>query len=186
MLVETTKKLFTVDEYHRMAETGIIGPKERVELIDGEIIKMSPIGHRHRVSVNLATELFVDTFKGRAIVSIQNGLRLSNNTEPEPDLVLLKYRSDRYRGKKWTAEDALLVIEVADTSLRYDREIKLLRYAAAGIPEVWIENLEANEILVYRDLGGGSYTTFLTVGLGDTISVAAFPDTKFKVEDLLA
>src|SRR5215813_142672 len=132
MQIETTKKLFTVDEYYRMAEVGIIGPEDRVELIDGEIIQMSPIGHRHMVAVNRATDFFTAAFRGRAIVSVQNALRLSNYTEPQPDIVLLKYRPDFYKEKNFTAQDALLVLEVADTTIHYDREIKLGKYAEAG------------------------------------------------------
>src|SRR5437762_10200943 len=108
MQVDTTKKLFNVDDYYRMAESGIIGPGERVELIDGEIIQMTPIGHRHVITVNLAAELFITAFKGRAIVSIQSPLRLNNYTEPEPDVVLFKYRQDRYRGGIPMPEDVLL------------------------------------------------------------------------------
>src|SRR3984957_5698612 len=135
MQVEATKKLFTVDEYYRMAEAGILGPEERVELIDGEIIQMSPIGDRHLGCVNAAPSFFTSTFREKAVVSVQNPLQLNDYTEPEPDVVLLKPRKDFYRGKHPDAESTLLVVEVSDTTLRYDRKIKLPRYAAAGIPE---------------------------------------------------
>src|SRR5436190_7154344 len=116
MGVEVTKKLFIVDDYYRMAEVGILGPEDRVELIDGEIIQMSPIGTRHAGCVIRATRLFNLAFKGRAVVSTQNPLRLNNYTEPEPDVVLLKYRDDDYSNKRMLPDDALLVVEVADTT----------------------------------------------------------------------
>jgi Uma2 family endonuclease len=186
MQLETTRKRFNVDEYYRMAETGIIGPEERVELIDGEVLEMTPIGHRHAISVDLATETFVLSFAGRAIVRIQNPLRLGKYTEPVPDVVLLKHRADRYRGRTVMAEDAILVMEVSDTTLRYDRDIKRPMYAAAGIPEMWIVNLETDELFVYRDPVNGVYTTSLVVSRSGSISVSAFPETNFKIDDLLA
>ena len=144
MQIETTKKLFTVDEYYRMAEAGILGAEDRVELIDGEIIQMSAIGHRHLGCVNRANTLFIESFGRRAVVSPQNPILLSIWTEPQPDLVVLKSRKDFYASKKPEPADALLVVEVADTSLSYDRDVKLPRYAAAGVPEVWIEDLKMN------------------------------------------
>ena len=185
MQIEITKKLFTVDEYYRMGETGILHEDDRVELIDGEIIQMSPIGNRHLGCVNWANDAFTAAFRGRAVVSVQNPLRLNNYTEPEPDVVLLKHRKDAYRAKRPEAEDALLVVEVADTTLAYDRDVKMPRYAAANVPEVWIENLEEQLLLVYRDPKGKSYSTLLTLTLNDSVSVQAFPDVTFQVRDLL-
>ena len=185
MPIETTRKLFTVDDYYRMAEAGILGPEDRVELIDGEIIQMSPIGHRHMIAVNRANDLFTASFRGRAIVSVQNPLRLSNYTEPQPDIVLLKYRSDFYKEKEITAADALLVLEVSDTTLRYDRQIKIPKYAEAGIPEVWIVNLEVSALEVYRALDAASYATILTLQAGESISLPAFPETSFPISLIL-
>ena len=185
MQIETTKKLFTVDEYYRMADAGILTPDDRVELIDGEIIEMSPIGSRHLGCVNRATRLFTSAFGGRVVVSVQNPLWLSNFTEPEPDVVLLKPRGDEYASKKPAAEDALLVLEVADTTLAYDRNVKLPRYAKAGVPEVWIENLQDDLLLVYRDPVGNAYTTSLVFRRGESVSVAALHDVVFTVEQLL-
>src|SRR5262249_34552387 len=128
MQVETTKKLFTVRDYHRMAEVGIFRPKERVELIEGEILEMSPIGHRHMVCVNRANRLLITKAGDRALVSIQNSLTLSYYTEPQPDIVVLKPRSDDYAGKRVHAEDTLLVIEVSQTTLAYDQKRKLPLY----------------------------------------------------------
>ncbi len=185
MQVEVTKKLFSVDEYYEMARVGILRPEDRVELIDGEIIQMSPIGHRHAVCVNRATDLFVTLLHGRAVVQIQNPIQLNNYTEPEPDVVVLKPRSDYYAGeKKIIAEHALLIVEVAETTLRYDRDIKVPRYAAA-VPEAWIANLSADELLVYRNPAGDGYTVSLTFHRGDSVSPIAFPDVVFNIEQLL-
>jgi Uma2 family endonuclease len=134
MRTETSRKRFTVDDYYRMADAGILAPGERVELIDGEIIQMSPIGTRHLGCVNATNAVFFDAFKGRAVISGQNPVRLSDFTEPQPDVVLLKPRKDFYRGKHPEAADALLVVEVSDTTLAYDRDLKLSYYAAAGVP----------------------------------------------------
>jgi Uma2 family endonuclease len=185
MQVEATKKLFTVDEYYKMADAGILGPEDRVELIDGEIIQMGPIGNRHAGCVIAATDLFKAAFGGRVSVSVQNPLRLSDYTEPEPDVVLLKPRKDSYRNKRVGVEDVLLVVEVSDTTLEYDREVKLPRYAAAGVPEVWIEDLENGQLLVCRNPVGNAYTTFQTLRSRDSVAVPAFPGTTFNVEDLL-
>jgi Uma2 family endonuclease len=185
MQVETTKKLFTVDEYYRMAEVGILGPTDRVELIDGEIFEMSPIGSRHLGCVNRANRLLGSALGNRVVVSVQNPLQLSNYTEPEPDIVLLKPRSDEYAGKRPLAEDALLVIEVAETTFAFDSKVKLPRYAAASVPEVWIENLMENVLLVHRNPAGNRYTTNLTLRSGESVSPIAFPDLVLAIDELL-
>jgi Uma2 family endonuclease len=185
MQIEATKKLFTVEEYYKMADAGILTAEDRLELIDGEIIEMSPIGTRHLGCVNWANDAFSAAFRGKAVVSIQNPLRLSNYTEPEPDVVLLKPRPDAYRRKRPMAEDALLVVEVADTTLVYDRDVKVPRYATAEIGEVWIEDLVADLLLVFRDPAGGVYKTSLALDRDASVSVQAFPGVIFKVGELL-
>jgi Uma2 family endonuclease len=185
MRTDVTKKLFTVDEYYKMAEVGIFDEDSRVELIEGEIIEMSPPGNRHIACVNRATELFVTKLGRRVIVSPQNPVRLSNMTEPQPDLVVLKPRPDYYETKRLSAEDTFLVIEISDTSLRYDRNRKLLLYAKYGVPEVWIEDLQHNVILVYRDPDAKSYATCLELRPGESISMLAFPHVLFTVTSLL-
>jgi Uma2 family endonuclease len=142
MDTEVIKRRFTVDEYHRMDETGIFGPEDRLELIDGEILEMSPIGQRHASRVARATALFVRTLGDRAVVNPQNPLQLSDWTEPQPDIVILKPRPDFYEHLRPTPGDALLVMEVSDTTLRFDLKIKLKYFAAASIPEVWIQDVK--------------------------------------------
>jgi Uma2 family endonuclease len=185
MQTDVTRRLFTADEFLRMGEAGIFEPEARLELIEGEILEMSPIGPWHMACVNRATELFVTKLSGRAIVSIQNPVRLSEYTEPQPDVALLKRRDDYYKEKRVSWEDAFLVIEVSDTSLSHDRNRKLPLYAKAGVSEIWIEDLQSNSIYVYRNPGPNGYATYLTLHPGDPISPMAFPDVVFKVEDLL-
>ena len=185
MVSEIARKLFTVDEYHKMGQAGILREHDRVELIDGEIIEMNPVGHPHWVCVNRATAVFTRSFGDRAIVSIQNPVRLSDWTEPQPDAVIFKPRRDFYAGKKPTTEDVLFIVEVADSSLAYDSEAKVSRYARAGIPEVWIEDLGNEVLLVYRNPSGDNYRTVLTLRRGESIAPLAFRDVLIENEDLL-
>jgi Uma2 family endonuclease len=185
MATEVLKKHFTVRDYHRMAEAGIIRPEERVELIEGEIIQMSPIGHRHHVRVTRTNTLFVRAFGDRAVVSCQSSIELNEWTEPQPDLVVYKPRSDFYAAKKPTLDDVLLVMEISDTSLRYDRNIKIPLFSSTGIPEVWIQDVAEDIVYVYRDPRGRSYAETFEVRRGNVISPLAFPDIQFALEDLL-
>jgi Uma2 family endonuclease len=186
MRTEVTKRLFTVDEYYAMAKAGILHEDDRVELIDGEIIQMTAIGHRHLVCVNRATSLFIQAFGNRAVVSPQNPVRLSDWTEPQPDLVVLIPRADFYAKKKITPEDVLFVVEVADSSLSYDRTIKLPRFAVAGIPEVWLEDLQHDLLHVYRNPKLEAYETEIVLHPADSASPLAFPDATFRVAELLS
>jgi Uma2 family endonuclease len=185
MSAEIIKKRFTVDEYYRMVEVGILQPKERVELIDGEIVEMSPISHRHGVRVIRLTTLFVKAFDERGIVSVQGSIRLKDWTEPQPDFVVFKPRPDFYAGKKTAPQDVLFLMEVSDASLRYDRNVKVPLYAAAGIPEVWVEDAKNDILYVYRDPRDGSYSVMIEAKRGDFISPLAFPDIQFPIDHLL-
>ena len=185
MQLEVQRKRFTVDEYHRMGEIGILSKDDRVELIEGEIVKMMPIGNRHLGCVNAAATKFTIALAGRAVISVQNPLQLSDLSEPQPDIVVLKPRKDFYRSKRPQMTDSLLAIEVADTSIEYDREVKLGLYAQAGVPEVWIENLEENVLLVYRDVTPKGYKTQLSFPRSAAVSPQAFPDVTFQVKELL-
>jgi Uma2 family endonuclease len=145
------KRLFTIDEYYRMAEAGILGEKDRVELINGEVLEMSPIGSRHMAYVDRTCAAFMSLLRGKAIVSAASGVELSMYSILQPDIVLLKPRDDYYAAQRRRPADILLVVEVADSSLVYDREVKAALYAIAGIPEFWIEDLQHNALLVYRE-----------------------------------
>ena len=185
MRADVTKKLFTVDDYYRMAEAGILKPEDRVELIEGEIVEMRPIGNRHAGCVNRVNDLFTFLFRGKAIVTVQNPARLNEYNEPQPDLILAKSRGDYYASRHPTREDIYVMVEIADTTLRKDRNIKIPIYARLGILEVWIGDLQHDRLLVFRDPTASSYKTSLTLHGGDSLFVAAFPEITFKVEDLL-
>jgi Uma2 family endonuclease len=186
MEAELTKRLFTVDEYHRMGRAGILHERERVELIDGEIIQMSPIGRRHYVCVIKANSLFIRAFGDRAVISPQNPLLLNDWTEPEPDVVVLKGRPDFYAKKTPVPNDVLFIVEVSDTTLSYDQTIKLPQYAAAGIPEVWMEDLRNEALHVYREPSGKSYRAVQMLRPGDIVSPLVFIEITFQVDDLLS
>lgn len=185
MRADVTKKLFTVDDYYRMADAGILTPQDRVELIEGEIVQMSPIGNRHAGCVNRITDLFTYLFRGKAIVTVQNPARLNQYNEPQPDIILAKPRADYYASRHPTSEDIFLMLEVSDTSLRYDRNVKVPIYARLGIPEVWIADIRNDQLLLFRDRAGDSYKTSLILNRKDSLSVNAFPDITFTVENLL-
>lgn len=184
MLVQPTRRLFTAEEYHRMGEAGILHDDDRVELIEGEIVEMAPIGSRHFHAVTTFTHVLVKAVGERALVSIQGPLRLSERSEPQPDVVLLRRRAD-YRERGPHAEDALLVVEVADTTLGFDRGTKLPLYARAGIPEVWIVDIAGEAVEVYRRPGAGRYRDVERVGRGGRLSPEAFSDLALGVDDIL-
>ena len=146
-----------VDEYHRMASAGILPEDSRVELINGEIIDMAPIGSRHAAAVKQLTRILSRAVGDTAIVSVQDPVHLDDHTEPQPDLALLRPREDFYKTAHPRGQDVLLVIEVADASLRYDREIKIPLYARHGIPEVWLVDLLNNQLNLFRDSGPEGY-----------------------------
>ncbi len=176
MAIAITRHRFTVDEYYRMAESGILTPGQRVELIEGEIVDMTPIGRRHMACVDRLTRDFVSALGDRAIVRVQGALRLHDYSEPEPDLVILRPRDDFYAGQDAGPDDALLVIEVADSSEHYDRQVKVPLYARAGIREVWLVDLTAGRITSYRQPGPDGYAEAIVAGGDDTLRPLAFPD----------
>jgi Uma2 family endonuclease len=184
MSTEVIKKRFTVDEYYRMAEAGILRPEDRVELIDGEIIQMSPIGQRHAARVNRANSLFIKAFGDKAVVSPQNPVQLSDWTEPQPDIVVLKARSDFYESKKPTPRDVLFLMEISDTTLRYDMKIKLPYFAAALIPEVWIQDINGDSLHIFREPQESTYATSMQLTRGDLVHPLAFPEIRFLIDDL--
>lgn len=174
---------FTVDEYHRMGEAGIFHEDARVELIAGEIVEMAPIGPDHAWVVTRLTSLF-ERGSGDLIVWSQNPIVLSDEDEPLPDLALVKPVPKLYREAHPGPDDVLLVIEVADSSLAYDRGEKLARYATAGIPEVWIVDLSGDRLLVFRSPKGGAYETELVVLPAERVSPLALPGLAIGPRDL--
>jgi Uma2 family endonuclease len=185
MRMQSVRKLFTADDVVKMAEAGLFSEEERIELIDGEILEMTPVGDRHAGCVNRANAFMVEAFGRKAIVSIQNALRLNIYNMPQPDVVVLKPRADFYEAGGPTPADVLFLIEISDSTFRRDRNIKLPRFATYGIREVWIEDLKHDLILVFRDPEGNQYRTQLTFRRGDSISPLAFPKVTFRVDDLI-
>ena len=176
---------FTVDEYYRMAEAGILGPEDRVELIDGEIVKMSPIGPLHAAVVRRLNAVLSKSLAGRFIVSIQSPIRLSNASEPEPDVAVVQLRADSYASAHPTPTDVLLLIEVSDSTLAYDRDVKLPRYAAAGIPEVWIVDLERQQIEQHYGPAGNQYRTKQTWAHGQALPSQSIAGLTLQIDELL-
>lgn len=179
------RRLFDVDEYHRMAEVGILTSDDRVELIDGEIIEMSPIGPRHNRCVMFLNDVFVRRLQGQAIVSPGLSLRLHRRSEPQPDLALLRPPLAKYEAAIPAPGDVLLVVEVAETSQYRDRVIKLPRYADAGVVEVWIVDLPARAVDVYRDPAPRRYRFARRSQSGAEIAPAAFPEASLTVDEIL-
>jgi Uma2 family endonuclease len=169
---------FTVKDYHRMAEAEIFDPKDRVELIDGEVVKMSPVGTRHAGCVRRLTHLMMPLGK-RAIVSVQHPVQVGELSEPEPDLAVLRWREDFYDDHHPMPPDVLLVVEVADTSLRYDLRRKAPLYIAGGVPEVWVVDLVADVVHVIR--GADSQQ----LRAGESLAPLAFPDLVLEVAAIL-
>jgi Uma2 family endonuclease len=161
------RRRFDVDAYHRMSETGILAPDDRVELIDGEIIEMAPIGAAHGGKVDRLTSLVARIVaEGRVIVRVQGPLRLDRRNEPQPDLMLLQPKADFYESGHPTAADVLLLVEVADSSLAWDSGPKLALYAHHGVPEVWIVDLVGRVVEVYRQPDAQAYAERETVQQG--------------------
>ena len=185
MSVQVEKWFFTVDEYHRMSEAGILSETDRVELIDGEIIKMSPIGKRHAACVKRLNSALNRKVSDYAIVSVQDPVRLDDYSEPEPDIALLKPRDDFYAQALLTAEDVLLIIEVADPSVEYDRDVKLPLYAKAGIPETWLANIREDRIETYSEPANGVYQKVRLVNREGSILPEALPALVITVEEIL-
>ena len=178
------RRLFTVDELFAMVEAGIVAEDERIELLDGEILVMPPIGDPHADGTDRLDESFKEQLRRRARVRVQGPVRINDNSLLQPDIAVLRLRDDYHR-RTPTPADVFLLIEVADSSLQTDREVKLARYAVAGIPEVWIVNLRARQVEGYSDPVDGSYRSRRVVTAEGSISPLAFPDVALAVGDFL-
>jgi Uma2 family endonuclease len=185
MALPLRRLLFTVDQYHQLEKIGVLTEDDRVELIHGEIVEMAPIGERHFGHVNRFNYIFSRLFGDRALLHIQNPVRLGPRIEPEPDVVLLKPRDDFYETGVPTPADVLLLIEIADSSVEYDRNTKVPLYGQAGIVEYWLVNLVQDQIVVYRDPSPTGYRTVQVFRPGDAIQPLLFPDVTIAVSDVL-
>jgi len=184
--VAVARRLFTSDEYCRMVEAGILTDRDRVELIRGEIVHKMTTGPRHIAFVDNLTELLVLRLAGRARVSVQNAFVASDDSVPEPDLKILRRRSVPYKERHAHAEDVLLLIEVADSSLAWDRSTKLALYAEFGIPEYWIVNCPAESIEIYRRPERDRYLDVRRVEGAESVSLQAFPDVTLTLAEIFA
>lgn len=176
---------FTVAEYYQLAEAGILQHTERVELIEGEIVLMAPIGIRHAGEVDRLTRLFHRYGSDQFITRVQNPVHLGEHCEPEPDLAILRFREDEYFDAHPGPDDILAVIEVSDTTLDYDRKIKSKLYAAAGIPEMLLMNLPEDCLEHLTNPGPDGYAQRVIYRRGDKIRLVSLPDLEFAVDDLL-
>ncbi len=185
MLTEYKTREFTIDEYHRMIEAGILTENDRVELIEGDIVAMAPIGSLHAACVNKLTRLFTEIFGKEVIVAVQNPILIGEFSEPQPDIALLKPRADFYAERLPRPEDVRLLVEVADTSLAFDRKVKLPLYAKSGIRETWLANLEEQCVEVFTNPSRQGYNRIEIYRKAEIVRSATFPDKGFKIDDIL-
>jgi Uma2 family endonuclease len=198
MAVEVRRYRFSVDEYHRMAAAGVFGEDDRLELLDGDIVEMSPIGRRHAAAVARAAQALYRLTATRAIVWSQNPIRLGEHSEPQPDIALLRPRDDYYAEALPTPEDVLLVIEVADTSVAVDWRVKLPLYARAGIREAWLLVLPGGDataapagrrpaasLEVHREPSADGYREIRLVAHGESLAPLALPGEAIAAGELL-
>jgi Uma2 family endonuclease len=183
-IARETRK-FTVEEYFRMVEAGIFQEDERVELVEGEILLMPPMGHSHIGGVTRHARVFIGNASERYTVLIQSTVRLSESSAPEPDLALVKFREDDYSFAHAVPDDVLLIVEIAESSLAYDRDYKAHVYGRAGIPETWVLNLHGDCIERFQEPGTEGYAQHTVLRRGAKISPVSLPDVELAVEELL-
>jgi Uma2 family endonuclease len=176
---------FTVEEWHRMGETGLLGDDARMELLDGEVIEMSPIGSRHAGCVNRLTSMLVHAVGDRAVVAVQNPVGLDDRSEPVPDVAVLRPRDDAYSLSHPQPGDVVLLVEVADSSLAFDRGRKALAYARAGVAEVWVVDLAGETVEVMRSPRPDGYGRIVVAGRGGRVDIERFDAAVLAVEDIL-
>jgi Uma2 family endonuclease len=185
MALQLERRLFTVDEYHKMLAAGILKEDDRVELIEGEIVQMSPIGKHHAGIVNRLAAILHNLFADSAVVAVQNPIQIGDSSEPEPDIAILNFRGDYYAGKLPTPQDIVFLIEVAETTLATDRGTKVPLYAHAGIPEVWIVNLSDELVEVYSSPSQGAYRQTGLARRRESLAVPGLPGAHLAVEEIL-
>ena len=186
MALHLTRRRFAVSEYHQMAQAGILGEDDRVELIDGEVTQMTPIGRRHAACVDRLNKLFGKAFGDDAQVRVQNPVVLSEYTEPQPDLAILRPRADFYAAGHPTQEHIFLLVEVAETSADLDRRVKVPLYARSGIQELWLVDLEGETVTISRDPTPSGYGTARVAGRGEELAPLAFPGRPLAAAAILA
>lgn len=185
MAWQPARKLFTVTEYHQMIEAGFFKEDDRFELLNGEILEMSPIGPRHAAHVDRLNDVLPDKIRKQAIIRVQSPVLLSDYSEPQPDLSLLRRRADYYADGHPVSADVLLLIEVADSTIEADRRNKIPMYAFAGIPEVWLIDLVNDRIEIHSNPFKGVYQEVRIIQRGQRIVSQALPQLKLKANEIL-
>lgn len=180
------RRRISADEYCRMAEIGVLAPDARVELIDGEILDMPPIGTDHESVVDRLNHSFVRAVDDLAIVRVQGSVRLGSMSMPQPDITVLKPRPDFYRSRRAAESDVLLIIEVSDSTLRFDRDVKVPLYARHGVPEVWVVDLQHDLLLFFRSLVDGEYRDAVSTPEPAVATLTAQPSISVDLSRLLA
>jgi Uma2 family endonuclease len=181
-----TRHKLTVADYHKMADAGILTEDDRVELIEGEIIQMPPIGSQHAGTVNRLSRRLDRAIGDMGIVAVQNPITLGGHSQPQPDIAVLKPRTDYYAQSHPSPDDVLLLIEVADSSTEYERNVKLPLYARHGIPEVWVIDLREPGLEIHRDPGPDGYRHILRPEKGERVSPSLLPEVRFVAAELFA
>jgi Uma2 family endonuclease len=185
MSVQLLRRKFTVEQYHQMVEAGILTEDDRVELIRGEIVEMTPINRRHSAHVSRLNELFILRLAQLVTVGVQNPVELNDTSEPQPDISLLRRKADFYESGHPQPQDILLLVEVADTTVESDREIKIPLYAENGIVEVWLVDINEQCIEVYREPSPNGYQNIQRFVRGENLSILAFPEIIISVDEVL-
>lgn len=180
-----TRKRFRVDEFRKMVEVGILPEEHGWEIVDGYLIDKMSIGDKHASTVKRLNRIFNHRFSENLLVSVQDPIHLDEYNEPEPDIALLKYRDDCYLGKTPTPADVLLLIEVSDSTIEYDREVKKLLYAEAEIAEFWLINLKDNTVEIYSSPKNGKYRLARIVESGETIVSSSIENLELQVDEIL-
>ena len=185
MTVQLLRRKFTVEQFHKMAESGILNEDDRVELIRGEIIEMAAIGTKHAACVRRLNNVLHRIFGDEVIISVQNPIGLDDSSEPQPDVVLLKPREDFYASAHPQPKDVFLIIEVADTTIKYDREVKIPLYAEEGVIEVWLVDINLECVEVYREPATDGYKKVEKFSRGESLIIQAFEDVNISVDEIL-
>lgn len=185
MVAQLPRRRFTVQQYHQMSEANILTVDDRVELIEGEIIERTPIGSRHAACVDRLNRLLNRRLGEQALIRVQNPLNLGERSEPQPDIAIVRLRADYYETGHPQPQDVLLLVEVADTTLEFDRSIKTSLYASVGITEVWLVDLSNLAIEIYQEPSADGYKSVQKFQENQTISAQAFPGINFDLVEIL-
>lgn len=180
------RHLIDVDQYHKMAEVGLLAPDARVELIEGEVVDMAPIGIRHASMVDTLTETLIQKLAGQATVRVQGPVRLSQRTEPQPDLAILRKQPNNYRDAQATAADVLLIIEVSDATLKFDLTNKASLYARYSIPELWVVDVDQNELHVFRTPTQDGYSQHAVLRAPETVNAQSLHSASVELATLFS